>query len=199
MIGSAPSLANLEWVDQSFQRDYEAVSEASRTAEFSRYRNQLTGLLADSKTLHEYARERCRISLTTDRREALLYSAADLQAEASLGQTASVLERIKHQPDDTLAKDTLHWQGVLQIEHDKWDKVLSVYSNDQASVFRYAEDPAALKNLMRDGLLQLQTSRSLLAQGDPLGAWISVVHADLLIRSIEHRLLGYYEKVFRKD
>jgi hypothetical protein len=195
----APSLANLEWLDQTYRQYYLEVLDDSNSPEFSPYQMQLTELLADSKTLHEYAQERYRISLATNRLEAFAYALADTDTEAALGQIAAVLKDIsKNPPDADMATDTVRWQDKLEAGRDKSDRVLAAYSVDSAAILRYAEDPKVLTNLMREGYLKLQSSRSRLAHGDTLGAWISVVHADLLLGSESSRLLTYETDVFGK-
>ncbi|MFZ0523763.1 MAG: hypothetical protein WAL95_22250 [Candidatus Acidiferrales bacterium] len=196
--GIASNLANLESVDQLFRRDYEEVSDTSTRAEFQRYREELGELLADSKRLHDYARERYKASLATDRDKAIIYATADIQTEASLGQIALVLKQAQNPSNVTMADNTIQWQNRLETEQAKWSTIVVAYSSDSDSVSRYAEDPRDLAELLRKGSLKLLKSRSQLAQGDVLGGWITVVDADLLIESTTWRLLGYYTDVFNR-
>jgi hypothetical protein len=197
---SAPSLANLEWLDHDFRQSYLEVSDDSNSPEFSRYQAQLTELLADSKALHEYAHERYRIALPTNRLAAFAYALADTDTVIAVQETASVLKETITDPPDpaTLANDMQDWQHRLEAERAKLDRVIAAYSADPAAASQYAEDPGILKDLLLKGSLKLQSCRSLVTQGDTLGAWISVIHADLLLGSATSRLFTYTTDVLKK-
>jgi hypothetical protein len=189
----APSRAHLAWMDQQFEHDRSELLRYSAMPEFAEYRAELLALLNDAQKLYQHAHTRYAAALQTgDHDEAFRYAVILDSAGTGPETVTFVLGRLDQQPADAqMARDTQEIMDRVQKVHTKCVGILAQYSHDSESVKKYQENPAELDSLLRSGYVRIEQTQGLVEKNDVLRAWLSAVHANLLVSDVWERLLGF--------
>jgi hypothetical protein len=188
----APSREHLAWMDTQFEHDRSELLKYSATPDFAEYQAEILAFLNDAQKLYQHAHARYAAALQAGaQKEAFCYAMVLISAWGRLNTVADGLGSLSQRPESRLARDTKETMERVQNDYTESVSILAQYSQDSESVKKYRENPAELDGLLRSGFVKIEESRSLLEKNEVLGAWLSVMHADLFVSAVWERLLGF--------
>jgi hypothetical protein len=178
-------------IDVVFTEDRSKLVAYSAQPELSHYQGDISALIGIADQLHEHAHTGSAEALQHgDSNQFLGYSNDD---SAGAGSLDNVVQAIEY-PNLYSAEGARN--QIEGAQDSVAPEVLAEYARDTASVRKYGQEPTSLAALETDASARIAKARSLLENGDLLGAHVAAATANAENHYVVDLLSNYFQQVY---